>query len=196
MPEEDLPGGSDMVTQAEELDDLTPEQREHLTELFNELAVAHNSLAKASTTLGRLTRSLSSKQLLTVLKASICPLIQINTLENFWKDPAVTQRKTELPEDTYRRVKLTMIQDPMTEAMRRESVNSLTCLLAATLAYKMLNKFGGGTTQKEMQVRYSVRPKQLALYITRRKYLGGMDRKALAKKQRATDDEPELSTSK
>ena len=57
--------------------------------------------------------------------------------------------------------------------------------------YKLLKKFGGGTTQKEMQERYGVRPKQLALYITGRKYLGGTDRKALVKKQRATGDEPE-----
>ena len=115
IPEEDLPSGSKVVTQAEELDDLTSEQPELLAELFDELEVSHNSLAKASSTLGRLSRSLSSKQLLTVLKASICPLIQINALENFWKDPAVTQWKMELPEDTHWRVKLTMIPDPMTD---------------------------------------------------------------------------------
>ena len=77
-------------------------------------------------------------------------------MENFWKDPAITQQKTELLEDTHQRVKLTMIPDPMTETMRHESVNSLTHLLVATLAYKMLKKFGGGTTQKEMQERYGV----------------------------------------
>ena len=196
MPEEDLPSASDVATQAQELDDLTLEQRELLTELFNKLEVAHDSLAKASSTLGRLSRSLSSKQLLTVLKASIHPLIQINALENFWKDPAVTQLKAELPEDIHRRVKLTMILDPMMEAMKRESINSPTCLLVATLAYKLLKKFGGGKTQNKMQERYGVRPKQLALYITGRKYLGGTDRKALTKKQRATDDEPEPLTSK
>ena len=65
----------------------------------------------------------------------------------------------------------------------------------ATLAYKLLKKFGGGTTQREIQKKYGVRPKQLALCITGRKYLGGMDRKSLAKKRRAIDDEPEPSTS-
>ena len=52
------------------------------------------------------------------------------------------------------------------------------------------------TTKKEMQERYGVRPKQLALYISRRKYLGGTDGKPLAKKQRATNDELEPSISK
>ena len=196
MPEEDLPSGSKVATQAEELDDLTSKQKELFTKLFDELEVAHDSLAKASSTLGRLSRSLSGKQLLTVLKASICPLIQINALENFWKDPAVTQWKMKLPEDTHRRVKLTMIPDPMTETMRHESVNSPTHLLAATLAYKMLKKFGGDTTQKEMQERYGVRPKQVALYITSRKYLGGSDWKTLQRKCKAASDEPEPSASK
>ena len=157
--------------------------------------MAHDSLAKASSILGRLSRSLSSKQLLMVLKASICPLIQINVLEIFWKDPAITKQRIDLPEDTHRRVKLTMTPDPMTEAMRHENINSPTHLLAATLAYKILKKFRAGTTQKEMQERYGVRPKQLAFYITRRKYLGGMDRKALARKRKALEDIPELSTS-
>ena len=52
MPDEDLPSASDVATQAQELDDLTPEQRELLTELFNELEVAHDSLAKARSTIG------------------------------------------------------------------------------------------------------------------------------------------------
>ena len=126
MPEEDLPSASDIVAQAQELDDLTPEQREQLTELFDELEVAHNTLAKVSSTLARLSRSLSGKQLLMVLRSSICPLIQINTLENFWKDPAVNQQKVEVPEDIHKRVKLTMTPDPTMEAIKRETINSPT----------------------------------------------------------------------
>ena len=86
VPEEDLPSASDIVAQAQELEDLTLEQREKITELFDELEVAHYALAKVSSTQARLSRSLSGKQLLMVLRSSICPLIQINTLGNFWKD--------------------------------------------------------------------------------------------------------------
>ena len=195
MPEEDLPSGSDITAQVRDLNDITPEQGELLAELFKELEVAHDSLAKASSILGRLSRSLSGKHLLTVLKASMHPLIQINTLENFWKDPAIPQQRIDLPEDTHRRVKLTMTPDPMMEVMRHENINSPTRLLAATLAYKILKKFGAGTTQKEMQERYGVRPKQLVFYITGRKYLGGMDKKSLVRKCKAPEDSPEPSTS-
>ena len=149
-------------------------------QLFEELEVAHDSLAKASSILGRLSRSLSGKQLLMVLKASIHPLIQINTSENFWKDPAITQQRIDLPEDTHRRVKLT--PDPMTEAMRHENINSPTHLLAATLAYKILKKFRAGTTQKEMQERYRVRPKQLAFLYNWEKIPRGHGQKGPSEK--------------
>ena len=46
-----------------------------------------------------------------------------------------------------------------------------------------------------MQEWYQVRAKQLAACITGRKYLGGMDKKYIAKKCKAQDDEPEPSTS-
>ena len=73
MPEEELPSASDIIMQAQELEDLTLEQREQITELFDELEVAHDTLAKVSRTLARLSRSLSGKQLLTVLTSSIRP---------------------------------------------------------------------------------------------------------------------------
>ena len=146
MPEEDLPSGSEIMAQVRNLDDITPQQGELFAELIKELEVAHDSLSKASSILGRLSRSLSGKKLLTVLKASICPLIQINMLENFWKDPAIPKQRIDLPEDTHRRVKLTMTPDPMMEVMRHGNINSPTHLLAATLACKILKKFRAGTT--------------------------------------------------
>ena len=94
MPELDLPDPSNMVTQAEQLGNLTQEQKGLLAELFNELEVIHKSLARASGTLSRLSWSLNGKQLLVVLKASVHPLIQLNTLEKFWKDPVSSQQKS------------------------------------------------------------------------------------------------------
>ena len=70
-----------------------------------------------------------------------------------------------------------MTPAPSSETLKNEKVNSPTRLVAATLAFKILNKFTSGTTQRKMQDRYDVRPKQLALYLTGRRYLGGSDRK-------------------
>ena len=85
-----------------------------------------------------------------------------------------------------------MIPDPSSDIMKKEKQNSPTRLLAATLAFQLLKKFGQGTTQRNMHELYDVKPKQLALCITGRKYLGGTDRRV--RKRRASGEEPFTST--
>ena len=68
MPELDIPDPKNTLAQAGQLGDLTQEQKELMRELFNELEVAHELLARASSTLSRLSRSLNGKQLLLILK--------------------------------------------------------------------------------------------------------------------------------
>ena len=67
-----------------------------------------------------------------------------------------------------------MILAPSAETIKNEKANSLTRLLAATLVFKILHKFTDGTMQQRMQERYNMRLKQLALYLTGRRYLGGV----------------------
>ena len=54
MPELDIPDPKNMLAQAEQLGDLTQEQKELMGELFDELEVTHESLVRVSSTLGRL----------------------------------------------------------------------------------------------------------------------------------------------
>ena len=191
MPESEAPDPKDILSKGKQLGDLTKEQKELMGELFDELKTAHESLTRASSTLGRLSRSLNSRQLLLTLQASVRPLIQLNTLDKFWKEPIMKTQKTELPDNIHQRVALTMIPDASSDIMKKENHNSPTRLLAATLAFKLLRRFGQGTTQRNMQELFNIRPKQLALCITGCKYLGGTNRRA--KKQRASGEE--LSTS-
>ena len=183
IPQKEMLSGSEVVVCIEDLDDLSMEQKTLLTNYSKNLEVAHDTLGRASAMLARLLWSLTRKQLLTVLKASVQLLVQINALENFWKDPTVTDWKLELPEDTYSRVKLTMMLDPTAISIKGETVNSTTSLLADTPAYKILRKFSGGMTQREMQEMFQVWSKQLAACITGRKYMGGYDQKVAAVSQ-------------
>ena len=133
---------------------------------------------------------------MTVIRASIRPLIQLKALTPI--DTETTPKKPpELPNDQSDRVKMMLVPDPMAPLLKKEKTNSSMRLLAATYSYKILNKFGGGVTQRQIQEEYQVKPKQLALCLTGKKYLGGSDRKAMARKCRASDepDEPEPSTS-
>ena len=138
MSETEIPVLEDFLSNTEELGDITDDQKELLGELFEELETAHESLARACSMLGILSRVLTGKQLLLTLRASMWPLVQLNIVEKFWKDPAQKSKKTDLPDDLHHRIALTMIPDASAESIKRESGNSPTRLLAATLAFHIL----------------------------------------------------------
>ena len=80
-------------------------------------------------------------------------------------------------EDTTEKLMLTVTPDAASHHIKKEKVNSPTHLLAVTFTFKMINKLGGGTTQRKMQGIYEVKAKQLATCITGCKYLGGGQKK-------------------
>ena len=178
--------GSSMTGMVEDIEPLTAGQRNMIGELFDDLEVTHDNMARACSMLSSLSRSLSSTQPMLVLKASIRPMVQLNVVQSFLNCPVTSMRITELPDNRSIQVKLTMIPDPSSEHSKTEKANSVMWLLAATFAYKVLKKFMDGVTQWELQEKYLVRPKQLATYITGRRYLGGSDWKSLIKKHRAS----------
>ena len=102
----------------------------------------------------------------------------------------------ELPEEQNKQVRWTMIPIASSGRLAQARPNSMTWLLAATMSFKILNKFGDGMTQQELQHMYGVRPKQLALCITGRKYMGGTDRRSYEWKWKASGDDNEASSSK
>ena len=151
-------------------------ERELIRELFDSLEVAHSHLASACSVLSQLSSTLKPTQLMTILEASIRPLVQIKTTSAF-KLRDVPEKRSELPDDPEERVKLLMIPNPAANTIKDEKINSPTRLLAATWAHRISNIFGKGTTQWKIQESYGVRAKQLAACIMGRKYLGGADRK-------------------
>ena len=110
-------------------------------------------------------------------------------------ETASTRVETKLPEDQVERVKMMLTPDPDAALLMKEKANSATWLVAATFTFKVLNKFGNGTTQRKVQEMYLVKAKQLVACITGMKYLGGVDRKAQTKKRKTPNDDPEASIS-
>ena len=121
-------------------------------------------------------------------------MIQLNTTPGLFDLPAQTEKK-EMPDDKSERIKDTMIPRPEQNDLYKQPNYSPTRLLAATLAYYIHKQFIQGTTMVELQKKYVVPPKTLALCITGKKYLGGTDRKAQEKRKcRASGEEPTTST--
>ena len=191
LPESETASGGDVIKSIDDVEALTQERQHDIIEIFNNLEIAHEYLGRSCGLMGALSRSLSSKQLLLLLKASIRPLIQINSLAGFLDEPKAGMTGRSFLETKDDGVLATMTPAPSSETLKNEKVNSPTRLVVATLAFKILNKFSSGTTQRKMQDRYDVKPKQLALYLTGRRYLGGSDRR-----RRLSGQDKGASTSK
>ena len=119
MATEEIPSGSSVIAMIEDIEPLTANQRNMIGELFDDLEVAYDNMARACSMLSSLSRSLSSTQLMLVLKASIKAMIQLNAVQSFLNSPVITKRKTELPDDRTTQVKLTMILDPNSEHIKK-----------------------------------------------------------------------------
>ena len=165
MPLEDAPGSEETMASIQGETPLNRDQRNLLRELFEDLEVAHEHTARACSMLVCLSLSLTAPQLMATLKAVTHPLIQVNALEGLL-DKVKMPKKLDLPDEIGARVRITMTPDPTAKSLQMEKDNSPTRLLAATVAYKILCRFGNGTTQREMQAKYSIKAKQLAACLT------------------------------
>ena len=92
------------------------------------------------------------------MKASICPLVQVNAMARFLDEPAKGRRRVDLLESRPEHVNIMMILDPASKSIKDKKVNSLTHLLVATFTYKVLHKFADRVTHHKLQEMYCVRP--------------------------------------
>ena len=147
---EEMPSASEVLRSAQRGEAMTEANQRVVAELFESLETTHDQLVTACRLLGRLLRTLNPDQLMIIIKASIRPLIQLNTLARL--DTATTANKpSELPEEQTEHVKLMLAPDLGASLLKKEKVNSATRLLAATYAFKILTKFGNGMTQRQIQ---------------------------------------------
>ena len=146
MPLEDAPGSDEAMASIQGETSLNRDQWNLLRELFEDLKVAHEHTSRACSVLARLSLSLTAPQLMVTLKVVTCPLIQVNALEGLL-DKVKMPKKLDLPDKIGARVRITMTPDPTAKSLQMEKDNSPTRLLAATVAYKILCRFGDGTTQ-------------------------------------------------
>ena len=78
---------------------LTDEEKDLITKLFKTLKMAYNQLCRYCGLIGFLSYKLNVRQLLMVLKSSVRPLIQVNTLPGFAHQVTPRDRPTDHPED-------------------------------------------------------------------------------------------------
>ena len=123
---EELPSSEGVTSKVCEEGDLTKEQQELIAKLYNNLETAYNHAARACSSFTRLSRSLSTQQLQTLLQASIRPLIQLNALPKFIEETATRQEAKDHPDDRAARIIRTITPDAKSQYIRKEKMNSPT----------------------------------------------------------------------
>ena len=124
IPSEETPTAGEVLKRLENADQLTQEDMVLIREVFDSLELVHAELASTCSALSRLARNLHPKNLITVLKASIRPLIQIKPAA-LLLEPDAPSTSHDLPDDPEERIEKLMIPDPESRLIQGEKINSL-----------------------------------------------------------------------
>ena len=165
IPSEEILSGESVRRSLPDEDILSDSDRELITELFETLETAYDNIGRACGLIGVLSQSLNSRQLFMLLKACVRLIVHINALPKFIEQVGQEAKPPGVPEDRGERLRITMVPNAESKFIKKEKPNSLLCLLAATLAFKILNFFGTGVTQRKLQEEFNIKAKQLALCI-------------------------------
>ena len=123
LPDSETASGGDIIKTIEDVEALTEEQKHDIGEIFNNLEIAHEYLGRSCRLMGGLSRSLSSKQLLLLLKASMRPLIQINAITGFLDKPKAGAMEEGLLKSKDDKVLSTMTPVPSSEILKKEKID-------------------------------------------------------------------------
>ena len=83
MLEEEIPAGSQILEAVENIKSLSFDQKDLLVELFDDLEVTHDRMARVCGWMSTLAKVLNPSQLILVMKAKIRPMIQLKTTSAF-----------------------------------------------------------------------------------------------------------------
>ena len=138
IPSKEIPSGDSIIRSLPDEIILLDSDGELITELFETLETVYDNIGRACGLIGVLLRSLNSSQLFTVLKASVRPVVHINTLPKFIEQASQEVTPTGIPEDQGERIRITMVPSVESQFIKKEKPNSPLRLLAATLSFKIL----------------------------------------------------------
>ena len=119
IPGEETPTAGEVLKKIKDADNITNEDTTLIREVFDSLELVHAELASTCSALSRLSHSLHPKHLITVLKASIRPLIQIKPASLLLKLDAPSTSH-DIPDDPEERIEKLVIPDPESRLLRGE----------------------------------------------------------------------------
>ena len=196
MPEEELPELDEMVRWASSIEPLSDELKTTLTSMMEHLAEVHYQAAQAAQNLADLSKTCSSSQIMTLMKFTLRPLVQLEGMLGRIGEETTPRRKRDLPDEIENRANLTLLPNSNMDSLKRESTSSPTLLLAGIIYYQIKKNFGGGCTQIVITLKFGLKPKIVALCLMGKKYQGGKDTKKGTKWKAPDNPAPQHQSSK
>ena len=176
LPEEEVTEPGDLIKMVKNVEPISDKAKELLIKMMEHTSEAYFQAAQVAEQFTQLARECSSPQLMTIMKYAARPIIQIEGAID--ASGHITKKRIDLPEKLAARVNLTLLPNPDAHSLKREDKSSPTKLLAGIIYYLIKKNFGGGCTQTLIVNHFNIKPKNVALCVTGRKYLGGKDRQA------------------
>ena len=104
MPEEEIPPGKRVAANISQIKPITHKQKDMLVSLFDDLTIMHERLGHVAGMMSSLCKVMAPKQLMLVMKCSVCPLIQLMASPGLF-DLLIQKERKELPDDKRKRIK-------------------------------------------------------------------------------------------
>ena len=123
-PDSDIPSGKDIIQDIENVGTLNEQQKRDIGEVFDNLEIAHEYLGRSCGLMAGLSRTLTSKQLLLLLKTTIRPLIQVNAIEGFLDEPGASTSRKRILQMEEDKILNSITPAPSSELIKKEKINS------------------------------------------------------------------------
>ena len=179
-PEEDLPTKDQVIKML--LQGQSKVVSDHCITLFNSLGVATHHISVAMANLSALAKLVDVETFKMILRASACPLVQINIDEDML-DPTKEKPTPSKKETCKEKLRKTLLPDEMNTKFCREPANSATCLFTAAVYLKLKKDMFNEGTQVEAVTKFNIKSKTRGQILSGKCYWGSKDRKAAAERK-------------
>ena len=182
-PDDDIPSGPDILKQLPPEKRYTKAIKDNITSIFTHIANAQSEASLAAANIAALARMADADTLDTVLRAAVRPLVQINWPEKYLS-PTADPKPTSPNEERKQNIITNLLPNSKAIQIRNEPRNNPTRLLAVVTYFKLKRLFLYEGTMRETEERFHIQSKQLSKLLSGKCYLGGKDKKSVAKRRR------------
>ena len=180
-PDDDIPSGPHVLEQLPPEKRYTKAIKDNITSIFTHIANAQSEASVAAANIAALARMANTDTLDIMLRAAVRPLVQINWPKKYLSLTA-DPKPTSPNEERKKNIITNLLPNSEAIQIQNEPRNNPTWLLVVVTYFKLKRLFLYEGSMRETEERFHIQSKQLSKLLSGKRYLGGKDRKSVAKR--------------